>query len=163
MLLTGDPFYFSYRFDIGIGGEDGRELKVSTGYPSPNPWLTIPWNNPQVVPDDPAAETPDAGGWTFLYGPCVFSITAEIGLKNPTRQAQSHIRLVEADEDENLVGRNAWEWMVGTKEGNTVHLDGAWIGRIGAGRRLWLQCDYWHATGPALMNRANISGLYWRI
>lgn len=158
MLLDGPAYYFSY----GFRPETPRSLPNSTSYPDENPWVTVPWQEHYAVPSD-GFTAPTVGGWTFLYGPCVFSITAEVGLDNETREAQSHIALYEADAADNVVKRrNAWEWMVGTKEGNTVHLDGAWTGVLEEGRRLRLWVDLWHATRSAKIVRANIQGVYWR-
>ncbi|MFB4312946.1 hypothetical protein [Actinomadura sp. 21ATH] len=162
MQLTTDPFYFSYRFDR-TPTDDGRELEVSAAYPNPDGWLTIPWNNHVTRPVDPAAPAPTVGGWTLLHGPAVFQITAEIGLMDPTPLASAHIGLADVDQDGQVVaGRNAWEWEIAEKEGNTAHLNGTWCGNLAAGRRLWLRCDYWHAPAPALMYRANVTGIYWR-
>jgi hypothetical protein len=162
MQLTSQPIYFSYRFATRPV-DDGRSLPVSTSYPDANPWITVPWDehveNPHEGPDEVTV-----GGWTFLYGPCVFRVDAAIGVGSAQPLANSHIQMYETDASSGsvLVGREAWEWEVAQKEGNTVHLAGSWTGNLVAGRRLRLRVDYWHATAPAKIFRANVSGLYWR-
>jgi hypothetical protein len=160
VILSGQAYSFAYKFSTKPAA-DARALPVSVTYPTDNPWVTIPWD--QAV-DDPEGQVPGTGGWTFLYGPCVAVITGEVGLMSAQREAQSHIRLYEtASSDGGIVAEhNAWEWMVGSKEGNTVHLDGSWVVNLAAGRRLRMSVDYWHATAPAKIFRANVQGVYWR-
>lgn len=164
-VLLGQPYYLSYSYQM-TETDDGRSLPVSTSITTPGAWkwVTIPWNTQTSVPDDLTTTPPALGGWTFLTGPCVFNITASVGLDDETREAQAHISLYEVgpDSEDVLLRRNAWEWMVGTKEGHTVHLDGTWIGNLAEGRKLRLAVDYWHASGPAKIVRANVAGLYWR-
>jgi hypothetical protein len=171
MELTGKKQFALYYQFITNADAERRSLPVSTVFPNPDGWVTIPWNqlninpataNAQIDPDTPPI---GIGAWSILHGPCWYSLTAEVGLEEPTQQAQSHIRLYETDSADSdlVVGKNAWEWMIGTKETNTAHIDGAWEGYLAAGRRLRVAIDYWHATKPAKIYRANVQGTYWRL
>lgn len=164
--MTDRPQYFSYGFKPETESE-WKNLPVSTRYPpldsNDNPWVTVPWNEFYSRPEEVDHPGPVLGKWTFLYGPCHYQATANIGLDQETRQAQAHIALYHADDLENITSRrNAWEWMIGTKEGHTVHLDGTWNGWLPEGQRLRLWVDYWHGDRPAKIIRANVSGFYWR-
>ena len=162
-VLNGAPYYLSYSYQT-TENDDGRVLPNSTSL-SNIQWVTIPWNNQTSVPVDPAAPAPVLNGWTLLTGPCVFQITASVGIDDETREAQAHICAYEVHGDtgeEVLLRRNAWEWMVGTKEGHTVHIDGTWCGNLSAGRKLRIAVDFWHGDYSANIIRANVAGLYWR-
>lgn len=161
--LTSAPYYFSYGFQPA-DSTGWRSLPPSTDINTDNTWVTVPWPIQFDCPtEDAAAPVPTVGGWTFLYGPCHYVCQAEVRLDNETTEAQAHITLWETDATEAVLARrNCWEWMVGTKEGNTVHLDGAWYGWLAAGRKLRVQVDYWHATTPASIIAANVGGYYWR-
>lgn len=157
--------YFSYKFATRPMDE-GRWIPVSgPRFPEDNTWVTIPWDQHIVVPDDPAADAPALGGWTFLYGPCVFSMTAAIGVGDVQPHASVHFQPWASDEtDGGLVASwEGWEWGVLEKEGNTCHFTGAWHGVLAAGQRLRLRIDYWHATHGARFNRAHVEGTYRRL
>lgn len=173
MELTGlKQYYFSYTFATRPVSE-GRWLPVSTGFPEPNPWVTIPWDQINVVPDDPATTNPALGPngeafWSFLYGGdagCVFSITASVGAGEVTPNASVHLQLYATDTSSGPLTASweAIELPVLPKEGNTSHWSGAWWGRLAAGKRARMRLDYWHATGPAKINRAHVEGSYWRL
>lgn len=162
MQLTGQPIYFSYRYAERTAAE-GKALPASVSYPDDVTWVTVPWDEHVDNPHEGPAEV-TVGGWTFLYGPCVFSVTAEVRLYEMTPLAQAHVSLYETESADGAVAlrRTAWEWEIGAKESHSAHLTGAWTGNLAAGRRLRVACDYWHADHPASIFGANVQGLYWR-
>jgi hypothetical protein len=107
---------------------------------------------------------PTVGGWTFLYGPCVASVTAQIQFYEGQPHASGHALLYETDSSsgEMLKQYGNWEWEVLEKETHSTHLMGSWHVKLAEGRRLRLAADYWHATVPGQIFKANIEGLYWR-
>lgn len=166
MQIDGLPqYYFSYSFATRPM-EDGRSIPVSgPRFPEDDKWVTLPWDQQNVLPADPATPAPSLGGWTFLYGPCIFSMTAAIGIGEAQPQASVHWQpwAAAADSEAMAASWEGWEEFVGDKEGNTCHFTGAWWGRLAAGQRLRMRIDYWHATAPCTYNRAHVEGSYWRL
>ncbi len=164
--LTNNPWYFNYKWatrDIG----DARDIPVSTDFtPEENYWVTVPWDTTVISPNDPAAPrpqpTPTSAVWSFLYGPCYFSITAAVGTFGEPG-ASTHLQLVDYNNSEQLmVGREGWEWFIGDGERNSSHWTGAWNGYLSTGNKLRLRLDYWNGTEPCKMIRAHVEGFYWR-
>lgn len=158
-------YYFSYKRVAA-----GLTVPISTSYPGANPWRTVPWDTAIVDPDDPDSpgQVSVAGGWTFLYGPCYFNITAAVGMSNVTPQASTHLQLWSTADPNGVLQHSweGWEQAVLDLEGNTSHFTGAWNGYLPASQRLRLRLDWWHPADPdsePLVDRAHVEGHYWRV
>lgn len=169
MLLASAPYAFQYDF-VTAGESEYRNLYVSTTYPTGVKYLNIPWNVFTMSPGESSDDFPQLetlGGWTFLYGPCWFDVKAQIQFYQGQPHASGHALLYRTDAQNGDAPGNHqydnWEWEVLEKETHSSHLMGAWSGLLPAGNRLRLAADYWHATAPAKVFKANVQGEYWRI
>jgi hypothetical protein len=171
MQLDALPqYFFQYKYATRAVA-DGRNLPVSTAFTEAgNHWVTLPWDTIVTAPADTSGVynpeiDPGETFWSFLYGPCVFSITAAVGLGQAQPLASVHFQPWAAANGSEVMTQSweGWELGVLEKEGNTCHFTGAWWGHLAAGNKLRLRLDYWHADQPAKINRAHVEGSYWRL
>lgn len=170
-LDTLPQYFFQYKYATRPM-EDGRSLPVSgPTFPDDDVWVTIPWDTVITSPADTSGiyqpPSPATGTfWSFLYGPCVFSMTAALGVGEVTPGTGSiHFQPYASSNDvENVASAwEGWEEYIGPSEGNTCHFYGSWWGYLPANQRLRLRVDYWHGDHAAKFNRAHVEGCYWRL
>lgn len=167
MEVTGlRQYFFFYRRTA-----TGLTVPISTSYPDANPWRTVPWD---TLVEDPGEQNPPGtvslnNGWTFLYGPCYFSIDASVGMSNVTPRASTHLQFYSTSITNSDVPQYAWEgWeqAVLDLEGNTAHFVTSAHGFLPPDQRLRLRADWWHPADPdeePLIDRARVQGFYRRV
>jgi hypothetical protein len=147
-----------------------------------NQWVGLSWDtegyDPAVL-NRPNGMHDQPGGWTILYGPALFIMTAFVRVKQQTAGAAFHLmprRAKRVNGVNTIVGpaMEAAEWGVLQNEthlaadGETVtysntHLMVPMAERLEDGERLQVHTDLWNADQSARVAGGTVTLLWWAI